>query len=118
MKKALTMALAVGMAVAAMSSAAFAEEGEFNVRACIASEPETLDPNLESSVDGATYAMHLFEGLMKYVPTEDAAALDGDDKVDLLVTDFGQANPMTYPMTALLTPSIFVMTSPGAMVSL
>ena len=91
MKKALTMALAVGMAVAAMSSAAFAEEGEFNVRACIASEPETLDPNLESSVDGATYAMHLFEGLMKYVPTEDAAALDGDDKVDLLVTDFGQA---------------------------
>ncbi len=91
MKKALTMALAVGMAVSAMSGAAFAEEGEFNVRACIASEPETLDPNLESSVDGATYAMHLFEGLMKYVPTEDPAALDGDDKVDLLVTDYGQA---------------------------
>ena len=91
MKKALTMAVAVAMAAAAFSPAAFAEEAEFNVRACIASEPETLDPNLESSVDGATYAMHLFEGLMKYVPTEDPAAIDGDDKVDLLVTDFGQA---------------------------
>ena len=91
MKKALTMALAVGMAVAAFAPAAFAEEDEFAVRGCIASEPETLDPNLESSVDGATYAMHMFEGLMKYIPTEDPAAIDGDTKVDLLTTDFGQA---------------------------
>ncbi len=92
MKKALSIALAVGLAVTALCPAAFAEEGEeFTVNACIASEPETLDPNLESSVDGATYAMHLFEGLMKYVPTEDPAAIDGDTKVDLLVTDYGQA---------------------------
>ena len=92
MRKALAMTLAIGLAASVISPAAFAEDGaEFNVRACIASEPETLDPNLESSVDGATYAMHLFEGLMKYVPTDGYAALDGDDKVDLLETDFGQA---------------------------
>ena len=73
MKKALTMAVALGLAITGMSSLALAEETNINV--CIASEPETLDPNLESSVDGATYAIHLFEGLMKYEPTDDNAEL-------------------------------------------
>ena len=55
------------MAVSTMSAPALAEEGgEFNIRACIASEPETIDPNLENTVDAAVYSMHLFEGLMKY----------------------------------------------------
>ncbi|MDD4000724.1 MAG: peptide ABC transporter substrate-binding protein [Bacilli bacterium] len=35
---------------------------------CIASEPDTIDPALNSAVDGATYLVHLFEGLVKYVP--------------------------------------------------
>ena len=61
------------------------------LNACIASEPETLDPNLESSVDGATYAMHMFENLMKYEQTADNAALDDSDNVKLLVPTYGQA---------------------------
>ena len=63
------------------------------INLCIASEPETLDPNLESSVDGATYAMHLFEGLMKYEQTDDSAAIGDDtsDNVKLLVPTYGQA---------------------------
>ena len=60
------------------------------VRACIASEPETLDPNLESSVDGATYAMHLFEGLMKYDMTDDNAS-DNNDNLKLIMPGYGQA---------------------------
>ena len=88
MKKAITMAVALGLAITGMSSMAFAET---NIRACIASEPETLDPNLESSVDGATYAMHLFEGLMKYEQTEDNAASDDTDNVKLLTPTYGQA---------------------------
>ena len=40
--------------------------GTLDLTACIASEPETIDPSLNSSVDGATYIMHTFEGLMKY----------------------------------------------------
>ncbi len=92
MKKAASMLLALGLAAACMSPVAFAEDaGEFNFKACIASEPETLDPNLESSVDGATYAMHLFEGLMTYVSTGDSVATDGSDTMELLVPDFGQA---------------------------
>jgi len=91
MKKALSMVLALGLAVTAMAPAALAEETEaFTVSACIASEPETLDPNLESSVDGATYAMHLFEGLMKYSLTETDAA-EGTENVKVLLPDYGQA---------------------------
>ncbi len=40
------------------------------ITACIASEPETIDPSLNSSVDGATYIQHVFEGLMKFQPVE------------------------------------------------
>ena len=91
MKKALSMVLALGLAVSAVVPAFAAEDEGFTVRACIASEPETLDPNLESSVDGATYAMHLFEGLMKYELTEDNAALDDTDAVKILLPTYGQA---------------------------
>ena len=93
-KRVLSTALVLGMVASSLSVPAFASEaGNFEVSACIASEPETLDPNLESSVDGATYAMHLFEGLMKYVITDTKAALEGDDNetVKLLEVDFGQA---------------------------
>lgn len=81
MKKVLSLVLALGMAVSSVGMVSFAEEdAEFNIRACIASEPETLDPNMESSVDGATYSLHLFEGLMKYTSTGEAAA-EGSDAV-------------------------------------
>ncbi|SFQ07712.1 oligopeptide transport system substrate-binding protein [Lachnospiraceae bacterium XBB1006] len=40
----------------------------------IASEPETIDPTLNSSMDGATYILHTFEGLMRYEPTSDGGA--------------------------------------------
>ena len=40
-----------------------AEKTSINV--CIASEPQTLDPALNSAVDGATMLVHLFSGLAK-----------------------------------------------------
>ena len=33
---------------------------------CLASEPDTLDPALNSAVDGATMIAHLFSGLAKW----------------------------------------------------
>lgn len=36
------------------------------IRASVASAPETIDPTMNSSVDGAIYGVHLFEGLMRY----------------------------------------------------
>jgi oligopeptide transport system substrate-binding protein len=89
-KKVLSALLALTLVVSGTSVTAFAAEGETNIRACIASEPETLDPNAESSVDGAVYAMHMFEGLMKYSNTENLAA-EGDDGTYLMEYDYGQA---------------------------
>ncbi|MCD7818742.1 MAG: peptide ABC transporter substrate-binding protein, partial [Lachnospiraceae bacterium] len=89
----LSMILALGLAISTIGGAttALAEESdEFVVTAIIASEPETLDPNMESSVDGATYSMHMFENLMKYTVTDENATED-NDSVKLLEVTYGQA---------------------------
>ena len=52
----------------------------FVVNACIASEPETIDPGLISSVDGSTYTQHQFENLMKYQMIDEQAADDPNMK--------------------------------------
>ena len=39
-------------------------DGVFTV--CIASSPDTIDPALNTTVDGGTYDVHLFEGLYKW----------------------------------------------------
>ena len=37
-----------------------------NIRVNVASEPDSIDPQLNTSVDGAIYAQHFFEGLYKW----------------------------------------------------
>ncbi|MGN0463405.1 MAG: ABC transporter substrate-binding protein [Acutalibacteraceae bacterium] len=37
-----------------------------SLNVCIASEPDTIDPALNSAVDGATLCVHLFQGLAKW----------------------------------------------------
>ena len=56
------------------------EEEGFVINACIASEPETIDPGLISSVDGSTYTQHQFENLMKYQMTDELAGEDENMK--------------------------------------
>ncbi len=91
MKKFLPVVLAAAVVGTCMAPAVSAEDAGFNLKACIASEPETLDPNMESSVDGATYALHMFECLMKYSMTDTLAASDGSDNVNIVLPDYGQA---------------------------
>ena len=43
-----------------------APSGEQVINVCLASEPATLDPALNSAVDGATLINHLFSGLAKW----------------------------------------------------
>ena len=64
-------------------------DADFVATACIASEPETIDPGLISSVDGSTYVNHMFENLMKYVPTDEKA--DESGNVMMTEVDLGQA---------------------------
>ncbi len=42
-----------------------------SIAVCLASEPDTLDPALNSAVDGATLAAHLFSGLAKWAMNAD-----------------------------------------------
>jgi len=69
------------------------EAAPFVVNACIASEPETIDPSLISSVDGSTYTNHQFENLMKYQMVEANPADDPNMKLTEVV--LGQAKDYT-----------------------
>jgi oligopeptide transport system substrate-binding protein len=62
---------------------------ELNLKVCIASEPESIDPTIISSVDGSTYVQHMYEGLMKYQQNKKLAG--EDDSVYLTDTVYGQA---------------------------
>ena len=42
-----------------------------SINVCLASEPDTLDPALNSAVDGATMISHLFSGLAKWTQDKD-----------------------------------------------
>jgi len=51
-------------------TAAPAAEGSY-LPICLASEPDTLDPALNSALDGATMCVHLFSGLTKWSQKDD-----------------------------------------------
>ena len=82
MKKAMALLLAVCMifALCACGGSKAPESEPFVVNACIASEPETIDPSLISSVDGSTYTQHQFENLMKYQIIDENPADDPNMK--------------------------------------
>lgn len=62
MKKLVALMMALVMALSC-AMAATAEEAKTSIAVCLASEPDTLDPALNSAVDGATLTSHLFSGL-------------------------------------------------------
>ena len=82
-KKILALLLALCMTLALVAcggeGGGEAQDDEpFVINACIASEPETIDPGLISSVDGSTYTQHQFENLMKYQMVNDLAGEDAN----------------------------------------
>ena len=72
MKKFAALLLAVLMALSCVLVAS-AEEAKTSINVCIASEPDTLDPALNSAVDGATMIAHLFAGLSTWAQDENGA---------------------------------------------
>ena len=95
MKKVLAMLLVLVMAVAlvACKTPDKPKESDLVINACIASEPETIDPSLVSSVDGSTYTQHQFENLMKYQLIASNAGDDPNMKATEVV--LGQAKSYT-----------------------
>ena len=81
--------------------------GANEIRVCFASEPETMDPSLNRTVDGNVMISHLFEGLYKWVDSDPSgdgrdgatAALDlGMAAAEPEVTDNGDGT-YTYTFT-------------------
>ncbi len=72
MKKFAALLLAVLLALTCVLAAS-AEETKTSINVCIASEPDTLDPALNSAVDGATMIAHLFAGLSTWAQDENGA---------------------------------------------
>lgn len=66
-----------GNASAEAEETAAASDGAFNIAVNLASEPQTMDPALNSTVDGGIMANHLFEGLMKW--EDSGSEVDGTD---------------------------------------
>ena len=62
----------------------------FGITVNIASEPQTIDPQLNSAVDGAIMTQHMFEGLMKW--ENSGSEVDGTDgMMDSAQITYGQA---------------------------
>ena len=79
MKKFIALALACAMTLSLVACGGSSETKttttetqDANVLSvCLASEPDTLDPALNSAVDGATMVIHLFQGLASWQAKED-----------------------------------------------
>ena len=84
MKKTLTLALTIVMIVSLAFGMVGCAGANTGAKICVGSEPATLDPNMNESVDGMIYITHLYEGL--YRPNTDGTFSLGQAK-DVTITD-------------------------------
>lgn len=67
---------------------------------CLASEPDTIDPALNSTVDGATMVAHLFSGLATWEQAEDGTLQIVADAAEELVEGVpNEDGTVTYTYT-------------------
>ena len=81
MKKLFALVLALALVLGLVATAC-AEDVQ-TINACIGSQPETLDPQLNSASDGSNYIKHLFEGLMKYDWNGEGIVLGAADSYEM-----------------------------------
>jgi oligopeptide transport system substrate-binding protein len=100
MKKILALALVLVMCLTLVACGNKEKTNTAELSVCLASEPDTLDPALNSAVDGATMVSHLFSGLAKWAQDKDGKLVIVADAVKELVE--GVANDdgtVTYTYT-------------------
>ncbi len=99
MKKLFALMLAVMMMLSCVA-VTNAEAAKTSLNVCIASEPDTLDPALNSAVDGATLIIHLFSGLSKWAKDENGALnIVPDLATDLPAAVINEDGTATYTYT-------------------
>lgn len=99
MKKLVALMMALVMALSC-AMAATAEEAKTSMAVCLASEPDTLDPALNSTVDGATVTSHLFSGLAAWAQNaEGKLEIDAECATELPEPVANEDGTMTYTYT-------------------
>ena len=99
MKKLVALMMALVMALSC-AMAATAEEAKTSIAVCLASEPDTLDPALNSAVDGATVTSHLFSGLAAWAQNaEGKLEIDAECATELPEPVANEDGTMTYTYT-------------------
>ena len=71
MKKFLAIALVLVMVLSLGACSKKGGDASNGLSVCLASEPQSIDPALNSAVDGATMLAHLFSGLAKWAQDKD-----------------------------------------------
>ena len=102
MKKFLSIVLAGTMTVGMAGTVAFADDAAESkaLNVCLASEPSTLDPALNSAVDGATMLAHLFSGLAKWEQNDEGVLTIVPDAAEELTGGVvGDDGKVTYTYT-------------------
>ncbi len=69
------------------------------INVCLASEPDTLDPALNSAVDGATMIAHLFSGLAKWAMVDGKLTIVADAAEELVKGVANDDGTVTYTYT-------------------
>lgn len=102
MKKiiALLLALTMMFALVACSESGSGSTGNSSIAVCLSSEPDTLDPALNSAVDGATLISHLFAGLAKWTQDDSGKLVIAPDCAKELVEGVvNEDGTVTYTYT-------------------
>ncbi len=102
MKKTLAMLLALCMMLSLVACGGSSDDTADAVQSlsvCLASEPDTLDPAMNSSVDGAIMILHMFSGFAKWVQDGDSYALAADIVEELVEGVTNEDGSITYTYT-------------------
>ena len=103
MKKIMAMILALVMMLSLVACGGGSKNDTADVNSlsvCLASEPDTLDPALNSALDGATMILHLFSGLSTWAQDENGNLTIAADCAEELVEPVVNADgTVTYTYT-------------------
>ena len=100
MKKLIALLLVLTMALSLAACGKQEAAASSSIAVCLASEPDTLDPALNSAVDGATLIAHLFSGLAKWAQDDSGKLVIVPDAAKELVKGVENADgTVTYTYT-------------------
>lgn len=102
MKKVLSLILAIVMVMGlvACGNSKTGKKDKDTISVCLASEPDTIDPALNSAVDGATMVAHLFSGLAKWAQDDDGKlVIVADAAKELVEGVVNEDGTVTYTYT-------------------